>query len=104
MAYERQIISHEPCPRCNAIADVRRDNSDELPAPLPGVVTLTLVCPKCGLHRAAGMTTEEVLNLRTQERKLFDALQGNKSQTEYRRIRAKLRDVRNRIQRAELGV
>jgi len=50
------------------------------------------------------MTTEEIINLKSQERKLFDALQGNKSQSEYRRIRGKLRDVRNRIQRAELGV
>ena len=65
---------------------------------------LVLVCPKCKLRRASGMTTEEIINLKSQERKLFDALQGNKSQSEYRRIRGKLRDVRNRIQRAELGV
>jgi hypothetical protein len=65
---------------------------------------LVLVCPKCHLRRAAGMTTEEVLNLREQERKLFEALGREKSQADYRRIRGKLRDVRNRIMRKELGV
>lgn len=102
MPFERKIIRHQACPRCNAQAEIRTDGTEE--PPLPGVILLSLWCPKCKLKRAAGMTTENVLKLEEQERQLFRLLNENKSQSDFRRIRGKLRRVRQQLQRARLGI
>lgn len=104
MPFEQQIVRHEDCPRCNAVADVRIDDSTE-EAPLPGVVMLVLVCPKCQLRRARGMTTKDILVLQHKEKALKKALQaGGLGQSDVRRIRAKLRTVQNKLIRKEMGL
>jgi len=104
VSFERKIIRNEDCPRCGAIASVRVDESGEDP-PLPDVVMLRLVCPKCKLERAAGMTTKAVLRLEKRERALLTALKAKSiSQTDLRKIRAKLRDVQLQLERARLGL
>jgi Tfp pilus assembly protein PilO len=51
------------------------------------------------------MTTKEVLILEQKETKLKRTLKsGTIHQSDLRRIRAKLRDVQNRLDRARLGV
>jgi C4-type Zn-finger protein len=101
--FERQIIRHEDCPNCGASATVRIDDSGEEP-PVEGVVMLTLVCPKCKIRRAHGMTSKAVLILEKKERNALRHLEEAPTERERRKIRARLADVRERLERARLGL
>ncbi len=103
MAFERQIIRREECPRCGALANIRIDDSEE-PPPVPGAIMLKLECPKCRLIRQAGITSQKALDLEEQEAKLLWQLKQPKGQQDLKRIRARLRIVQNELERLRLGV
>lgn len=98
MRYNRKVIAKVDCPRCNAVAELRPEQTEF------EMFFVYLTCPKCKLRKFVGVSSWQIYRNNSLIEKLRYWLEKTDDELVSASIRAKIQKLEETTRMKEIGL